>query len=250
MQELLRVEDLYVEVEDKNILRGIDLTIRSGEIHVVMGPNGSGKSTLANTLMAHPRYQVKQGRIYFEGEEITEEAADKRAKRGIFLSFQTPEEIPGISVRDFMREASNAVTGKEVGALAFHKRITEEMKALHMDAEYAGRYVNVGFSGGEKKKHEMLQLRILDPKLAILDETDSGLDVDAVRVVAAEVKNFAKADKALLIITHHREILDQITPDHVHIMKNGRLVMSGDASLITKIEQNGYGWLEATDEEA
>lgn len=240
MAELLRVENVHAAIEDKQILKGIDLTINKGEIHVVMGTNGAGKSTLANVIMGNPAYEVTEGKVTFEGEDITEEAVNDRAKKGIFMSFQTPISIAGITVENFIRTAKTAVTGENVRALAFKKELKEKMEELSFDTSYAQRYVNEGFSGGERKKNEILQMSVLNPKLAILDETDSGLDVDAVRIVSEGVKRFHNEDNAVLIITHHNQILQKLTPDFVHILINGKIVKTGDASLVKEIEEKGY----------
>ena len=240
MGKLLEIKNLCVSVEDKPILKDINLTVNSGQIHVLMGPNGAGKSTLMNTIMAHPKYDITSGDIFFEGENITDKKADERAKKGIFMSFQHPEEIQGVNVEEFLKEALNS-QGKDYGSsLKFHKELVKKMDSLKIDTSSANRYVNVGFSGGEKKKNEMLQMSVLNPKLALLDETDSGLDVDAVKVVSQSIKDYFDNDKAIIIITHHKEILSNIKPDYVHVIKDGKLVVTSDASLIDKIEKEGY----------
>lgn len=240
MTELLQIKDLEVSVEDKKILKGINLTINKGEVHVVMGTNGAGKSTLANAIMGNPLYTVDNGSILFDGEDITEEAVNDRAKLGIFMSFQHPISVPGITVENFIRTAKSTIIGENVRALAFKKELKEKMDQLSFDTSYAQRYVNEGFSGGERKKNEILQMSILNPKLAILDETDSGLDVDAVRIVSEGVDRFHNEDNAVLIITHHNQILQKIKPDFVHILINGKIVKTGDASLVREIEEKGY----------
>lgn len=240
MAELLKVEDLHVAVGDKEILKGIDLTIKKGEVHVVMGTNGAGKSTLAHAIMGNPAYEVTEGKIIFEGKDITEEAVNDRAKDGIFMSFQAPVAIPGITVENFIRTAKTTITGEQQRALAFKKELKAKMEDLSFDASYAQRYVNEGFSGGERKKNEILQMSILNPKLAILDETDSGLDVDAVRIVSEGVSRFHTDENAVLIITHHNQILQKLQPDFVHILINGKIVKTGDASLVKEIEAKGY----------
>ena len=240
MGKLLEIKNLCVSVEDKPILKDINLTVNSGQIHVLMGPNGAGKSTLMNTIMAHPKYDITSGDIFFEGENITDKKADERAKKGIFMSFQHPEEMQGVNVEEFLKEALNS-QGKDYGSsLKFHKELVKKMDSLKIDISSANRYVNVGFSGGEKKKNEMLQMSVLNPKLALLDETDSGLDVDAVKVVSQSIKDYFDNDKAIIIITHHKEILANIKPDYVHVIKDGKLVVTSDASLIDKIEKEGY----------
>lgn len=243
MSTLLEIRDLVVAVEDKEILRGVNLTINPGEIHVVMGPNGAGKSTLANAIMAHPKYAVRGGEMRFEGESILEDGPDVRARKGIFMSFQNPYEVPGVTVEDFLRTAKSEVAGKSQPVLKFKKEIARRMALLHMDPSYAERYLNVGFSGGEKKKTEILQMKVLDPKLVMLDETDSGLDVDAVRVVSRGVSEFLNEEKACLIITHHRAILEEIKPDFVHIIMDGRIVKQDGPELIDRIQEQGYGWI-------
>lgn len=240
MAELLRVENLHVAVEEKEILKGIDLTINTGEIHVVMGTNGAGKSTLANAIMGNPAYTVTEGKIVFDGKDITEDAVNDRAKAGIFMSFQSPISIPGITVENFIRTAKTTITGEQQRALAFKKELKAKMDELSFDSSYAQRYVNDGFSGGERKKNEILQMSILNPKLAMLDETDSGLDVDAVRIVSEGVSRFHNENNAVLIITHHNSILQKLKPDFVHILINGRIVKTGDASLVAEIEKQGY----------
>lgn len=240
MSTLLEVKDLYTNIEGKEILKGLNLTINKGEIHVIMGPNGAGKSTLANTLMGHPKYNIESGEILLEGEDIKELKADERAKKGLFLSFQYPEEVPGITVENFLRTAKSATTGKFIRVMQFKKELNEKMKLLKIKEEYAERYLNLGFSGGEKKKNEILQMSILEPKLAMLDETDSGLDVDAIRDVSEGVRLFAKEDNSILIITHHNKILEYLKPDFVHILVNGKIVKTGDYSLAKEIEANGY----------
>lgn len=241
--KLLEVKDLCVKVGDKNILKDVSLTINKGETHVVMGPNGSGKSTLVNTIMSNPKYEITSGKIFFEGEDVTDLAADERAKRGIFMSFQSPIEVPGITVENFIRTSKSAIDGKPASVLKFSMNLSKIMNELQMKPEYAGRYMNYGFSGGEKKKTEILQMQILNPKLAMLDETDSGLDVDAVRIVSEGIKNFKNDDNALLIITHHKEIISSVVPDVVHVIIDGRIVKEGDASIIKRIEEEGYGWI-------
>lgn len=242
-KELLRVENLSAGVEGKEILKNINLTINYGEVHVIMGPNGSGKSTLANVIMANPVYEVTSGKIFLDGEDITELSTDKRANKGLFMSFQSPEEVPGISVENFIRTAKINKEDKNIPIIKFKKQIEEEMKELKMDSSYAERYLNVGFSGGEKKKTEILQMLMLNPKLAILDETDSGLDVDATRIVSQGIERFLTKDNAVFIITHHQELVRNVVPDFVHVIVDGRIVKEGDASLVGKIENEGFGWI-------
>ena len=240
MAELLRVDNVRASIEEKEILKGINLTINKGEIHVVMGTNGAGKSTLANVIMGNPAYEVTEGSIVFDGENITEEAVNDRAKKGIFMSFQHPISVPGITVENFIRTAKNTITGENVRALAFKKELKAKMEELSFDTSYATRYVNEGFSGGERKKNEILQMSILNPKLAILDETDSGLDVDAVRIVSEGVNRFHNEDNAVLIITHHNQILQKLQPNFVHILIDGRIVKTGGPELVCEIEEKGY----------
>ena len=240
MAELLRVDNVRASIEEKEILKGINLTINKGEIHVVMGTNGAGKSTLANVIMGNPAYEVTEGSIVFDGENITEEAVNDRAKKGIFMSFQHPISVPGITVENFIRTAKNTITGENVRALAFKKELKTKMEELSFDTSYANRYVNEGFSGGERKKNEILQMSILNPKLAILDETDSGLDVDAVRIVSEGVNRFHNEENAVLIITHHNQILQKLNPNYVHILIDGRIVKTGGPELVREIEEEGY----------
>ena len=239
---LLEVKDLQVAVgeEQKILLNGLNLTVCPGETHVLMGHNGAGKSTLMSALMGDPRYTVTRGQILFRGQDVTHEPADVRARLGMFLSFQTPEEIPGITLENFLRTAQSAITGKPVKVFAFRKELAQQMDALGMDPSYADRYLNVGFSGGEKKKSEILQLRILDPKLAMLDETDSGLDVDAVRIVSKNISEYHNEGNAILLITHLNQILKFIQPEFVHILIDGRIVKEGGPELVDEIETNGF----------
>lgn len=243
MSELLRIEDLHVAVEDKELLHGLNLTIEHGEVHVVMGTNGAGKSTLMHAIMGNPAYTVTQGKIYFEGKDITDYSVDERAKAGIFLSFQSPLAVPGITVENFLRTAKVTVSGEPQRLFPFKRKLHQEMRSLDMDIAYADRYVNDGFSGGERKKSEILQMKMLEPKLAILDETDSGLDVDAVRIVSQAIADYHSPEHAFIIITHHNQLLKYITPDKVHVMMNGNFVTEGDASLIDTIEAQGFDHL-------
>ncbi len=241
MTDLLKVNDLAVDVEDKEILHGISLTVNKGETHVLMGPNGAGKSTLGNALMGNPQYEITGGNILFNGQDITEEATDKRAKLGMFLSFQNPLEVPGITLGNFIRSALQQRTGQHIRLWDFKKEMRRAMEILNMDPSYADRDLNVGFSGGEKKKAEILQLLMLKPTLAILDETDSGLDVDAVRTVSKGVEEYQKSmDGALIIITHSTRILESLKVDHTHVLVNGSIEAVGDASLVDKINKEGF----------
>lgn len=242
---LLNVNNLTVSIEDdenlKEILHGVNIEIKKGETHVLMGPNGAGKSTLGYALMGNPRYITEGGEIIFDGKNIVDESADKRAKSGMFLSFQNPLEVPGLPLSSFIRDAVEAVSGKRVRMMQFKKELEKNMEVLNMDKDYANRALNVGFSGGEKKKAEILQLLMLSPKLAILDETDSGLDVDAVRTVSEGVKEYQKRkDGALLIITHSTRILESLKVDYTHIMVDGKIIKTGDASLVDEINEHGF----------
>lgn len=239
---LLEVNNLSVNVEEKEILHGVSLKINKGETHVLMGPNGAGKSTLGYALMGHPKYHITGGEIYFQGKEISQEGADKRAKDGLFLSFQSPLEVAGLSLGSFIRNACEQRSSSRIRLWEFQRELNKNMKLLQMDPSYAERDLNVGFSGGEKKKSEILQLMMLKPDLAILDETDSGLDVDAVRLASEGIREYQKEnpDGALLIITHSTRILDALHVDATHIMVNGHIVVSGDASLVDKINREGY----------
>lgn len=239
-KNLLYIDNLKNKVEDKEILKGITLNINKGEVHVIMGPNGAGKSTLANTLMGHPKYLISEGEIKFQGEDIRDIKTDERARKGMFLSFQYPEEIPGISVKNFIKTAKAAKENTIMKFLVFDKQLKDIMDRLKIKREYADRYLNVGFSGGEKKKNEILQMLMLNPKLAILDETDSGLDVDAIKIVSDGVKMFSNDENAVLIITHNTKILENLKPDYVHVLVDGKIIKTGDASLADEIEKSGY----------
>ncbi len=238
---LLEVKNLGVNIEKKQIISGMNLTVNAGEIHVLMGPNGAGKSTFGYTLMGNPRYTVTDGSIVFDGEDITQMSADKRAAKGIFLSFQAPLEVPGITLESFIRNALQQQTGKRVKLFQFQKQLKEMMALLNMDESYASRDLNVGFSGGERKKSEILQLLMLNPKLAILDETDSGLDVDAVRTVSKGIEEYQKRQNgALIIITHSTKILESLNVDFTHVLVKGKIVKDGDGSLVDNINENGF----------
>ena len=239
-ENLLDIKGLHAGVEGKEILKGLSLTVGKGEVHVILGPNGSGKSTLMNVIMGHPKYEVTAGSIAFEGEDITQLKTFERARKGLFLSFQTPEEIPGISVENMIRTAKQAVSGERVKLLPFRRKLKAMMEELKIKPEYADRYLNVGFSGGEKKRNEILQLLMLEPKLALLDETDSGLDVDAVQIVSEGVAKFHNEDNSCLIITHNTRILEKLTVDRVHVLMNGTIVEEGGAELIEEINRRGF----------
>lgn len=241
MSDLLKIQDLNVNIEKKQVLHGVNLAVNAGETHVLMGPNGAGKSTLGFTIMGNPRYTVSGGKILFEDEDITELGADKRAAKGIFLSFQTPLEVPGISLESFIRTALQQRTGKRVKLFQFQKELKSMMQILNMDESYASRDLNVGFSGGEKKKSEILQLLMLKPKLAILDETDSGLDVDAVRTVSKGIEEYQKSQNgALIIITHSTKILESLKVDKTHVLVKGKIVKDGGPELVDEINENGF----------
>ena len=245
---LLKLENLHVALEDgTEIVKGVDLEINTNEVHAIMGPNGSGKSTLAYALMGHPAYEITDGKILLDGEDITEMAADERAQRGIFLAFQYPHAIPGVTVTSFLRSAINAVRKAKNGGVddpiaipEFRKTLLAEMDHLKVSRELASRYLNDGFSGGEKKRVEILQMAMLKPRIAVLDETDSGLDIDALRVVAGGVKDLVGPDMGALVITHYQRILDYITPDKVHVFVDGKIVESGGPELAKKLEKDGY----------
>lgn len=240
-EEILKVEDLNVNIEEKSILYNVSLSINKGETHVIMGPNGAGKSTLGHSIMGNPKFEIINGKIVFKGEDITEESVDKRALSGLYLSFQNPLEVPGISLSNFIKLAVEQKTGERLKLLSFRKGMDKTLNALSMDASYANRDLNVGFSGGEKKKSEICQLMELKPELAILDEADSGLDVDASRIVSDAVREYKdKNNGTLLIITHSTRILQSLEVDKVHIMVGGRIVDSGDASMIEKINNEGF----------
>lgn len=239
-KKLLSINNLKVNIEDKEILKGINLDIGPGEIHIIMGPNGGGKSTLAYALMGNPKYKITDGEIYLDGEFINDLSTDKKAKKGIFLSFQYPEEIPGVTVEEFLRTAKTSISGVQQKIIPFKKLLREKMQLLEMDESYASRYLNLGFSGGEKKKNEILQMSILEPKLAILDETDSGLDVDAIRIVAEGVKRVHNENNSILVITHYNKLLEYLEPDFVHILLDGRIVKTGGIELAKEIDENGF----------
>ena len=245
-KNLLEIKDLHVNVEDKEILHGVNLEVGKDEVHVLMGPNGTGKSTLGYTLLGNPRYTVKQGEIRFDGKNITAEPVNERAKAGIFLSFQNPLEVPGVTLSSFIRNAVEQKTGKRIRLWEFKKQLEAAMELLDMDKSYAERDLNVGFSGGEKKKAEILQLLMLKPKLAILDETDSGLDVDAVRTVSAGIREYQKnSEGSLLVITHSTKILESLPVDYTHVMVEGKIIKTGGAGLVDEINESGFAGYEA-----
>jgi Fe-S cluster assembly ATP-binding protein len=239
----LEIQNLHVRVEDREILHGVDLAVRKGETHALMGPNGSGKSTLANTLMGNPNYEVTEGRIVLNGEDLTDADPDERAKAGLFMAFQYPATIPGVSVANFLRMAVNARREDPIKVKEFGAMLKENMEILRIRREFTSRYLNEGFSGGEKKRAEILQLAMLQPDFAILDETDSGLDIDALRIVADGVNAMRGDDRGFLIITHYTRILEYVKPDFVHILIDGRIVREGGAELAIELEVKGYEWV-------
>jgi len=254
MSELV-IKNLHVSIESKEILKGLDLAVKQGEIHAIMGPNGTGKSTLAYTLMGHPNYTVTEGEIWFKDKNILELEPDERAREGIFLAFQYPVAIPGVTVANFLRTAINSrrraqnPEDKGIAIPEFRKMLKEKMELLKMDSAFAGRYLNDGFSGGEKKRAEILQMATLKPEIAILDETDSGLDIDALRVVAEGVNALSGPDLGVLVITHYQRLLNYIKPQFVHIMMGGRIVESGGPDLALHLEESGYDWVREKYEE-
>lgn len=255
MSSALEIRNLHVRVGDTEILKGVDVTIKQGEIHALMGPNGSGKSTLAYALMGHPSYEVTQGQVIFDGQDVLEMEPDERSRAGIFLAFQYPVGIPGVSVANFLRSAINArrkdqdPDDKGISVGDFRKLLKGKMDLLEMPHDFAGRYLNEGFSGGEKKRAEILQMATLEPRIAILDETDSGLDIDALKVVANGVNALAGPDIGVLVITHYQRILNYVQPDFVHIMLGGKIVESGGADLALRLEEHGYDWIRERNSE-
>jgi Fe-S cluster assembly ATP-binding protein len=245
---MLSIKNLHASVEDKEILKGINLEIKAGEVHAIMGPNGAGKSTLASIVAGNENYEVSQGKIELEGEDLSELAPEERAHKGVFLSFQYPVEIPGVSVTNFIKTAINekrkANNEDAMPANEMLKMIREKSELLEMDRKFLSRSLNEGFSGGEKKRNEIFQMAMLEPKLAILDETDSGLDIDALRIVANGVNKLKSKDNAVIVITHYQRLLDYIIPDFVHVLHDGKIVKTGDASLALELEAKGYDWIK------
>ena len=245
---MLEIKNLHAKAADNEILRGINLTINAGEVHAVMGPNGSGKSTLAHVLSGRENYEVTAGEVLYEGKKLLEMSPEERAREGIFLAFQYPVEIPGVNTTYFLKAALNAVRKhrglKELDAMDFLALVKEKMKIVEMDQSLLNRPINEGFSGGEKKRNEIFQMAVLDPKLAILDETDSGLDIDALRIVANGVNALHSKERAMIVITHYQRLLNYIVPDYVHVLFDGRIVKSGDRQLALKLEEKGYSWIE------
>ena len=237
---LLQIKDLHVSIEGKEILKGISLDIEKGQVHAVMGPNGSGKSTLSNTLMGHPKYKITQGQILYKGEDLTQLKTDARGRAGLFLAFQYPTAIPGVSVANFLRTAMKARFGEGFQPKEFRKQLKAAMAAIGIDETFATRYVNDGFSGGEKKRHEVLQMAVLKPEMAILDETDSGLDIDALRTVAEGINKLRGPNLGILLITHYQRILNYVQPDRVHVFMDGHIIRSGGKELAHELEAKGY----------
>jgi len=246
MSSTLEIKDLHVSIEDKEILKGVNLTINTGEVHAIMGPNGTGKSTLSSAIMGHPSYEVTQGEVLLDGVNILELEVDERAKAGLFLAMQYPSEITGVTNADFMRSAINAKReeGQEINLMQFIKKLDKQMDFLDIDKDMAQRYLNEGFSGGEKKRNEILQLMMLEPKFAILDEIDSGLDIDALKVVSKGINEMRGEDLGALMITHYQRLLNYITPDKVHVMYGGKVVKSGGPELAKRLEEEGYEWVK------
>ena len=246
---MLEIKNLHAGIDGNEILKGINLTVNKGEIHAIMGPNGSGKSTLAKVLSGHPAYEVTQGEVLYEGKNLLELAPDERAREGIFMAFQYPIEVPGVSNAQFLRLAYNEkrkhLGEEELDPLEFKDLLKERAKVVEMDASFMTRSVNEGFSGGEKKRNEILQMAVLEPKLAVLDETDSGLDIDALRIVAGGVNQLHNANNAVILVTHYQRLLDYIVPQFVHVLANGRIAKEGGKELALELEQKGYDWLKA-----
>src|SRR5690625_3799813 len=242
----LEIKNLHVSIEDKEILKGLDLTIKGGEFHAVMGPNGTGKSTLASAVMGHPKYEITEGSIHLDGEDVLEMEVDERARAGLFLAMQYPSEISGVTTSDFLRSSINAKReeGDEIPLMKFIKEMDSTLDALEIDKNMAQRYLNEGFSGGEKKRNEILQLMLLKPEIAILDEIDSGLDIDALKVVSKGINQMRDENFGCLIITHYQRLLNYITPDYVHVMMQGRVVKSGGPELAQRLEAEGYEWIK------
>ena len=237
---MLEIKNLHVSVDNVEILKGVSLNINAGEVHAIMGPNGSGKSTLANVIMGNPVYEVTNGNIFFQGEDITDEPVDNRAKKGLFLAFQYPESIPGVTIVNMLKTALTNIQNTEFTTLELRLKVADAMEQLGLSPDFADRYLNEGFSGGERKRNEILQLAVLNPKLAVLDETDSGLDVDGLRLVGEGVSKLKSKDKGYLVVTHYQRLLDYITPDFVHVFVDGKIVDSGGLELSKKLEEQGY----------
>jgi Fe-S cluster assembly ATP-binding protein len=249
---VLEIKNLHAGIDGNEILKGINLTVKKGEIHAIMGPNGSGKSTLAKVLAGHPAYQVTNGEVFYEGKNLLEMPPDQRAREGVFMAFQYPIEVPGVSNAQFLRLAYNEkrkhLGEEELDPLEFKDLLKERAKVVEMDASFMMRSVNEGFSGGEKKRNEILQMAVLQPKLAVLDETDSGLDIDALRIVAGGVNQLHNPENAVILVTHYQRLLNYIVPDYVHVLSNGQIVKEGGKDLALELEQKGYDWLKTTPE--
>ena len=243
MTDALEIIDLHAKIEEREILKGLSLTIRKGEVHAIMGPNGSGKSTLANTIAGNPKYTVTAGQILMKGNNLLELDVDARARQGLFLAFQYPCEVPGVRMSNFLRLACNARAGKELEVMEFYDKLEKKMKFLDIDDVFMKRYLNEGFSGGEKKRHEILQMMMLEPEFAVMDETDSGLDIDALKVVSRGVNELRGPNLGVLIITHYERILRYIQPDFIHILVDGKIVKSGGRELAGNLEEHGYDWV-------
>ena len=246
---MLEIKDLHASVEDTKILKGLNLNVKKGEVHAIMGPNGSGKSTLASVIAGRDDYEVTRGKINFMGNDLTDQSPDERARDGIFLAFQYPVEIPGVSTTNFMKTAVNQIREskgeKPLDAVKFLKLMKEKMKLVNIRQDLLSRSINDGFSGGEKKRNEIFQMAMLDPKLSILDETDSGLDIDALKIVSGGVNKLKSKENATIVVTHYQRLLDYIVPDYVHVLMNGKIVKSGDKTLALKLEEKGYDWIDA-----
>ena len=246
---MLEIKDLHASVEDTKILKGLNLNVKKGEVHAIMGPNGSGKSTLASVIAGRDDYEVTRGKINFMGNDLTDQSPDERARDGIFLAFQYPVEIPGVSTTNFMKTAINQIREskgeKPLDAVKFLKLMKEKMKLVNIRQDLLSRSINDGFSGGEKKRNEIFQMAMLDPKLSILDETDSGLDIDALKIVSGGVNKLKSKENATIVVTHYQRLLDYIVPDYVHVLMDGKIVKSGDKTLALKLEEKGYDWIDA-----
>jgi len=240
----LQINDLKVSIENKEIIKSLNLEIKLGEVHAIMGPNGSGKSTLAFALMGHPKYIINKGKIILNDKDITNLKADERAKTGLFLSFQYPSEISGVTVSSFLKTAYESIKEKKIGLIEFRNLLKQKMQLLKIDESFAQRYLNEGFSGGEKKRMEILQMSILDPSMIVLDETDSGLDIDSLKIVSEGINQTKNGNKSYLIITHYKRILDHIKPDKVHVLRDGKIVMSGGYELVDELDKKGYEWIK------
>ncbi|MFN8578030.1 MAG: Fe-S cluster assembly ATPase SufC [Candidatus Sericytochromatia bacterium] len=243
-EDFLVIEDLYVSVEDKEILKGVNLRIGKGEVHALMGPNGSGKSTLSNTIMGHPKYRITKGNIYFRGKNIVDMTPDEKAKMGIFLAFQYPLSIPGVRIFNFLKNMMSSVQGREIPVAEFRTILKDKLKLLDIKQSFIKRYLNEGFSGGEKKRNEILQMALFNPKLALLDETDSGLDVTALKIVCEGINKILNPEMSTIIITHYKRMLEYVRPQYVHIIMDGKIVKSGGEELVEIIDTQGYDWLK------